>query len=189
MPEYRRLLDVYQGYNFKGDKQTPVGFITKLHVGGSALSADQRSKDPTNPTVDLDVVAVLSDVLWQTSVTDAVYLSGQLSTVNRQAVALLTYNTLVNIEVVFQFTVFDYDPVAKRYVRTFHCNGADMRGLLEKRGDELNLSVADDASTEVQSPENYSFNIGIKPQPDAQTLHLATGDQKNFVKAWGLKVG
>jgi len=45
--------------------------------------------------------------------------------------------------------------------------------ILEKLGDELNLSVSDDPSPEVLSPENYTFNIGIKPQPSAQTLaHL-----------------
>lgn len=188
MPEFRRPLDVYQGYNYKKDKQTPVGFITKLKIGDTDLIADQTCKDPTNPTTDLKVVAVLSDVLWQLGVTDAVYLSGQVSTANRQSIALMVYETLVNIDVTFQFTVYDYDPIAKKYFLSFHSNSTDMKGLLEKRGDELNLSVADDASTEVQSPANFAFIVGIKPQPVAQGLHLATGDQKNVVKSWGLKV-
>ncbi|MDP3278638.1 MAG: hypothetical protein Q8Q09_25840 [Deltaproteobacteria bacterium] len=189
MPEFRRPLDIYQGYNYKKDKQTPVGYITKMTIGETAVAADQTCKDPTNPTQDLKVVAVLSDVLWQTGVTDAVYLSGQVSTANRQSLALMVYNTLVNINVVFQFSVYDYDPLAKKYFLAFHSNSTDMKGLLEKRGDELNLSVADDVSSEVQSPENYSLSIGIKPQPSAQALHIATGDQKNVVKSWGLAVG
>lgn len=188
MPEFRRPLDIYQGYNYKKDKQTPVGFITKMTIGDTTVTADQTCKDPTNPTQDLKVVAVLSDVLWQTGVTDAVYLSGQVSTANRQSVALMVYNTLVNINVVFQFSVYDYDPLAKKYFLAFHSNSTDMNGLLEKRGDELNLSVADDASVEVQSPENYAISVGIKPQPSAQALHIATGDQKNVVKSWGLAV-
>lgn len=189
MPEFRRLLDVDQGYNYKKDKQTPVGFITKLTVAGQSVVADQTCKDPTNPTQDLKVVAVLNDVLWQTGVTDAVYLSGQVSTANRQALALLVYNTPVNIEVTFQFSVYDYDPRAKKYFLAFHSNRHDMQGLLEKRGDELNLTVGDDPSAGVQSPENYPLAIGIKPQTSAQALHLATGDQKNVVKSWGLAVG
>ncbi len=189
MPEYRRNLDIYQGYNFKNDRQTPVGFITKLRIAGEELKADQRCKDPTNPGVDLAVVAVLSGVLWETGATDAVYLSGQISVVNRQGVAMLVINSLTNIDVVFQYSVFDYDPVAKKYFLAFHSNRTDMKGLLEKRGDDLNLSVADDASTEVQSPENYAFQIGIKPQPSAQVLSIATRDQKVIAKAWGLKVG
>jgi hypothetical protein len=64
-----------------------------------------------------------------------------------------------------------------------------MKGILEKRGEDLNLSVADDASTQIQSPINFTFNSGIKPQPDEQVLQVAVGDGKNFAKAWGLKQG
>jgi hypothetical protein len=188
MAEYRRSLDIYQGYNYKKDKQTPVGFLTKITIGGTALTADQTCKDPTNPTSDLKVVAVLSGVLWETGVTDPTYFSGQISATNRQNVALMVINSLTKIDVVYQFSVYDYDPVAKKYFLAFQSNSTDMNGLIEKRGDDLNLSVADDAGTEVQSPENYAFQIGIKPQPSAQTLHIATADQKVVVKSWGLAV-
>lgn len=189
MPEYRRILDIYQGYNYKKDKQTPVGFITSIKAAGTAFAVDQACKDPTNPKTELKVVAVLSDVLWETGVTDAVYLSGQISVVNRQTVAALIINDLTSVEVVFQFSVYDYDPVAKKYFLAFHSNKTDMNGILEKRGDELNITVADDPSSDVQSPINYAFQIGIKPQPSAQTLHIATADQKVIAKAWGLKLG
>jgi hypothetical protein len=36
---------------------------------------------------------------------------------------------------------------------------------------------------------NYAFQVGIKPQPAAQALHIATADPKNVVKAWGVQVG
>lgn len=189
MPEFRRSLDVYQGYNYKKDKQTPVGFITKLKVGTTDLTADQKCKDPMNPTNELAVVAVLNGVLWEVGVTDAVYFSGQISTANKQNVALMVINELTNIEAVFQFSIYDYDPLQKAYFLSFQSNNTDMNGLVEKRGEDLNISIADDASTEVQSPENYAFTIGVKPQPSAQALHLATGTNKNFVKSWGLAVG
>ncbi|MCA9548515.1 MAG: hypothetical protein KC933_00680 [Myxococcales bacterium] len=185
MPEYRRNLDIYQGYNFKKDRQTPVGFITKLQIGLQSLAVDQTVKDPTDPTEDLKVVSVMSGVLWETGPTDAVYLSGQVSVPNRQDVAMLMFSDLTNVQVVFQFTVYDYDPVAKKYFRAFHGDGTDLMGLVEKRGDEHSLSIADEPSLEVQSPENYAFQIGIKPQPSAQTLHIAIADQTNLVKAWG----
>ncbi len=189
MPEYRRSLDLYQGYNFKKDKQTPVGFITKLQIGAQALAVDQTVQDPTNPTQALQVVGVMSSVLWETGLTDSVYLSAQVSLANQQDVARMVITSLTNIEVVFQFWVYDFDPVAKRYFLAFHSNRTDMNGLLEKRGEELNLSVADDPSTEVQSPVNYAIQVGIKPQPAAQALHIATADQKNVVKSWGIPVG
>jgi hypothetical protein len=188
MPEYRRALDIYQGYNYKKDKQTPVGFITSMKLAGTTITADQTCKDPTNATTDLKVAAVLSDVLWQTGVTDAVYFTGQISATNRQNVALLVFNNLSSVEVVFQFAVYDYDPVAKKYYLAFHCSSTDMNGILEKRGDELNVSVGDDPSTEVQSPINYTFTVGVKPQPSAQVLHIATADQKTVAKSWGLAV-
>lgn len=188
MPQFGRTLDVYQGYNFKKDHQTPVGFIVKLKVGEVEVTADQTCKDPTNPTKDLKVVAVLNHGLWHTGITDAVYLAGQISTANKQKVALLALSDLINIDVMFQFAVYEYDPIAKKYFLSFHSNSKDMNGLLEKSGADLNLSVADDASREVQSPENYAFTIGIKPKTSSQAMHLATGDQKNVVKAWGLAV-
>lgn len=189
MPQFTRNLDVYQGYNYKKDKQTPTGYLTKLTVGGTALAVDQTCKDPTAATTDLKCVAVLNNVLWETGITDAVYLSGQISVTNRQNIAQLVYLSLTTVEVLFQFTVYEYDPLAKKYFMSFHSNATDMKGILEKRGEDLNVSVADTPSTEVQSPENYTMQIGIKPQPTAQSLHIATGDQKTVVKAWGLTVG
>lgn len=186
MPEFRKILDVYQGYNFKKDKQTPVGFITKMTIGTTELKADQTCKDPTISTSDLKVVAVCSDVLWELGVTDALYFTNQVSVYNRQAIAALVINELTSIEVTFQFTVYDYDPVAKVYFKTFHCKDADMKGLLEKKGEDVNLTIADQPSTEVQSPENYTMNVGIKPQPSAQSLTVSTSSKMGAVRSWGL---
>ena len=186
MPEFRKILDVYQGYNFKKGKQTPVGFITKMTIGETALRVDTTCKDPTNPTSELKVVAVCSDVLWELGVTDALYFTGQVSVYNRQAIMELVINNLTNIEVSLQFTIYDYDPVAKVYFKTFHCKDTDIKGLLEKRGEEVNLMIADEPSTEVQSPENYTLTMGIKPQFLAQSLTVCTSSNKNVVKAWGL---
>jgi hypothetical protein len=190
MAGFSKHLDSYQGYNFKKDKQAPVGFITKLKIGDTELGADQTCKDPTNPTQDLKAVAVLNTALWETGLTDAVYLSGQVSTANKQEIAVLVLNDLIKIDVTFQFSVYDYDPVAQKYYLAFHSNSTDLTGVLEKRGGaDLHLEVADEPSREVQSPENYTVSVGVKPQPSAQTIHLATADQKNVVKAWGLAVG
>ena len=62
MPAFHKNLDVYQGYDFKKDRQTPVGFLTKLEVGDLTLPADQTCKAPTDPAVDLKAVAVLSGI-------------------------------------------------------------------------------------------------------------------------------
>ncbi|MEZ4472711.1 MAG: hypothetical protein R3F60_18385 [bacterium] len=189
MPVYRRPLDIYQGYNYKKDKQTPVGFITRLQLGGTTLPADQTCKDPTEPTQDLQVVAVLSDVMWETGVTDPLYFSGHISVDNRQTVALVTINPRTQIEVVLQFAIYDYDPMAKTYFLAFSSNGTDVKGLLEKKGDDINLSVFDEPASEVQSPENYAFQMGVVPSHAARRLVIATATQKQVVKSWGLPSG
>lgn len=188
MPEIRKVCDVYQGYSFRKDRQTTIGYITALTIGDTNIPADQKCSDPLSPGKEITVVAVLGDVMWELGATDAVYFSGQVSVVNRQNVAGLIYNSLVNVFVTFRFDVYEYDPVAKAYFKAFTSGGATMNGLLEKRGEDYNLSVADDPSTEVQSPENYTFSIGIKPQPSAQSLAVCTSDGKSVAKAWGLRV-
>lgn len=188
MPEFRKVCDVRQGYDYEKNKQTPVGFIRSLTVGRTALAADQTCKDPLRPTEDLAVVGVCSDVLWELGVTDALYFTAQLSAHNRQSLAQLLFQALTNLEVTCQFVICEYDPVAKVYFKAFHGDDTDLKGVVEKKGEDVSLSIADDASTEVQSPENYTFQIGIKPQPRAQSLTVATSSTKNVVKAWGVTV-
>lgn len=187
MPQFTKACDVYQGFNFKKDVSTTVGFITALKVNGVEITADVTAKDPLNPTTDLPVSAVLREVSWATGTTDAIYFTGQLTAGNRQNLALMVYKDLTSVEVLFKYNVYEYDPVAKKYFKCFHANDTEMKGILEKNGADLTLSVADDASTDVQSPLNYSFHIGVKPQPAEQTLTIATADQKNVVKQWGVK--
>lgn len=187
MPHISKGCDVYQGFNFKKDKSTTVGFITALKVNDIEIKADITVKDPLNPTTDLPVVAVLSDAHWSTGTTDTIGFSGQCTAGNRQNLAIMLYKDLTKVEVLFKYDVYEYDPMAKKYFKCFHCGDTEMKGLLEKNGADLHLSVADDASAEVQSPLNYSFHIGIKPQSTEQALTIATADQKTVVKQWGVK--
>lgn len=186
---FQKHCDIYQGYNFKKDVQTPVGFLTELKIGDITLKADQTCKDPMAPETDLAVVTVLSGVMWELGVTDALYFSGQISVFNKQQIKQLAYKDLSKVDVVYKFSAYEYDPLEKKY---FKCllptDDASMNGLLEKRGSDLNIDAADDPSTEIQSPENYAFQIGIKPQPTAQKLTVATSFSVKIVKAWGLKV-
>lgn len=187
MPHFSKSCDVYQGFNFKKDKSTTVAFITALKVNDVEIKADITCKDPLNATADLAVAAVCSDIAWGTGTTDAIYISGQISATNRQNLALMLYNDLSKVEVLFKYCTYEYDPATKKYFKCFHSADTEMKGLLEKNGSDLTLSVADDASTEVQSPLNYSFHIGVKPQPQEQSITIATADQKNVVKKWGVK--
>jgi len=188
MPQFARRCDVYQGYNYKKDKNTTVGFLISIKIGDTEITADQACKSPIDGTTELKCVAVLNNILWNTGVTDAVYIGGQVSTANKQKIATLTYNEMTKIDVEYKFNIYDYDPLTKKYFLSLTSDSTALKGILEKVGGDLNLAVADDASREVQSPENYAFQVGIKPQPTAQTIHVATSDTNKFVKAWGLTV-
>ena len=117
------------------------------------------------------------------------YFSGQVSVYNQQQMLMLTYKDLTKVDVVYKFSIYEYDPIQKKY---FKCllptDDAALNGILEKNGSDLNLSIADDPSTEVQSPENYAFTTGIKPQPSAQKVTVATSFSDKVVKNWGLTV-
>jgi hypothetical protein len=188
MPQFARSLDVYQGFNFKKDKQAPVGFVTKLKVGEHELAADQETiRDPEQPDKALGtkVVGVLNHFLWETGYTDAMYMSLQISTGNKQMVAAALMGTWSNVEVGFSYVVYEYDPLKKKYFKSSYAD-AELKGILEKNGDSLNLSVADDPSSEVQSPKNFTLQVGIKPQTIEQSVNMATGSGKNIVKQWGV---
>ena len=182
-------LDVYQGFNYKKDKQTPVGFLTKMKVGDKEMKVDITIKDPTAPETDLKCVAVLESCQWATGPTDPVHVFGRISTQNKQDVGLLVLKELTKIDVLFQFTVYDYDPIAKKYFKAFHAADTDMKGILEKEGGDLSLGISGEPAGEVQSPENYGFWAGIKPQPEAQVLHVATSDTNKVALPWGRTVG
>lgn len=189
MAQFNRSLDVYQGFNFKKDKQSNVGVLMTLKIGGKELKADLETiKNPEKPTEDLKAVAVLNHYLWETGATDSMYLSGQISTENRQMLAMLVLADLTNIEVEFSYAIYQYDPLEKKYFKSnFHKD--KLKGLVEKSGDELKLVVADDPDEEVPSPQNFTFQIGIKPQPQEQQVTLASAPIMKVEKKWGFKSG
>jgi len=191
MPQFARALDVYQGFNFKKDKQAAVGYITELQLGEGdnfKLTADQETiKNPLQPDQNLDtkVVGVLNHYLWETGITDAMYLSAQISTANKQKLAAALMGTWASVDVKFSYMIFEYDQLQKKYFKS-NWSDAVLEGVLEKNGDDLNLSVADSPSSEVQSPSNYTVQIGIKPQTKEQAVNMSTGVGLQVVKQWGV---
>ena len=187
--QFARALDVSQGFNFKKDKQTPVGFITEMQIGGLVLKADLESiKDPESPDKALatKVVAVLNHYSWATGVGDAVYLSGQLSTPNKQAISSALLGAAPpSLPVIFKYVIYEYDPLQKKYFKS-NTSDVSLKGIVERNGKDINISVADDSSNEVQSPKNFAFQIGIRPAPVSQSVNLAVGGGKKLVKQWGI---
>lgn len=187
MPSFDHALDARQGYAFSERVQTPVGFITRFAMGDTELAADQPCAAPGRPGATLRAVAVLSHVYWETGVTDAIYFSGHVSATNKQRIAELIYQGVTNVSATFAFVVYAFDQAGQpaAYAPCFHSDDAALQGVLEKRGEDLALSVADDPSNDVPSPRNFAFQLGVKPFPAAQVLHLAAGAGRTLAKPWG----
>jgi hypothetical protein len=188
MPHFSKVLSVKQAFDFKKDKQDKVGFLTSLTIGKQKLEADLMTvMDPLNPTDALKggAVAVLSSFDWDTGSTDAMYFSGQLSTQHRQKIAEMLLGAWDDVTVTFGFCIYEYEPSQKKFFKSAFVD-KELNGLLEKNGSDLNLDVADDPSTEVQSPQNYAFRIGIKPKSEEQLVQLAVGTERKVTKKWGI---
>jgi hypothetical protein len=193
MPLYDRALDVYQGFYFRNGVTTPVGYIFSLKIGGTLLTADIANlKDPINPALaNTRAVAVLNHILWETGAGDPIYFSGQISTANKQTIASKLATTTMIPAVELAFAVYEYDPLVKKYFVSFETSSAagamgaaaTATGSVVKNGNELNIAVAELPSHEVQSPQNFAFQIGVAPK-GSNLLTLATAGNKNIGKPW-----
>lgn len=181
------VCDVVQGFNFKKDRTTAVGFITQMTLGGVQLAADLSVLDPLNPSARLSVVAVLSHALWDGGPADPIFLSAQVSATNRQRVAMLqAVPNLPQIAVPFRFAVYAYDTLEKKYFKRMHSDTTDLKGLTTTLGGSNSLSVAEDPATEVMVPVNFSLLVGLAPQAVAQVIGVATSPTKVASRPWGV---
>jgi hypothetical protein len=182
--------DVYQAFNFQPDIQNSIGHIAKLKVAGKELKADMEVTNPEDIKGDnVKVVGVMSGISWEGGIADPISFSCQVSVTNKQELMVLQHSDLSSTEVEFQFKVFEYDPVKKQYFPSFHTDDADLKGLIEKSGGDLNLNIAQDQSTEVMQPLNFEFFLGVMPKEEKQDVKMAVSVDGKFAKAWGVKVG
>ena len=187
--QFARALDMYQGFNPKKDKQTPVGYITSLKIGGVTFQADLTAMDFTTWKT-FPAVAVMTNYQWQTGATDAMYIAAQLSNAGKTNISTMLLSGLRDLRVEFGYVIYEFDPVMKKY---FISNSSQqstslfvLNGLLEKQGDQVNLAVDNDPSYAVQSPKNFAFQIAIKPAASPQGIPLGIGFGKNVVRPWGV---
>jgi hypothetical protein len=188
MPETSKNCDVVQGYNFQQDAQTTIGFITALNIGGTDIAADQACKDPIEYD-EMKVVGVLSGVHWQGGKSNPLNFSCQVSTSNKTLIKSMLAGQLKKTDVTMKFIVYDYDLDNKTYYQSFHSGDETLNALINKAGGKLSIQVADNASHEVVSPANYSLNMAIMPQDQAQVIHEAFSQSAKHAAEWGVKVG
>ena len=67
----------------------------------------------------------------------------------------------------------------------FTTNSVKLKGLVYKSGGELAITLDTDPSTEVTNPRNFTYSLGVMPQPESQDIHLAVSSTDKFVKKLG----
>lgn len=181
---------VSQGFNFQKDAQDSVGHVTALTIGDKTFAADLEITDPEDvASGKVKVVGVMSNIFWNGGFAEGISFSCQISTTNKTDASVLTNSELSNTNVEFQFNVYKFDPVEKKYYKAFHSNDTALKGLVEKNGSSLNISVSEDAGYEVTNPLNFDLSLGVNPQEVKQDLHLAFSVSAKLAKGWGVQVG
>ena len=182
-------LDITQAFNYAKDVQNAVGHLTKLKIGDTELSADLTF---TKPTDDLtySVVGAIATIEWAGGHGDPMKLDLLVTTKNKQKIATLLHKELSKTDVLIQFKVYEYDPVAKVwYISFMAASNAVLEGLLLKDSGKLDLTIPETKPNDtIKSPENWKIHIGVAPWPKQQDLQYATANGQNVVKKWGITV-
>ena len=179
---------VSQGFNFQKDSQELIGHINSLKIGDTEMSSDLNVTDPMNIANYVKVFGIASGIQWNGGYAEPVMLSCQVSVDNKNKLATLQHKSMANTEVQVQFTIYDYDPKTKAYYQCFHSNAVKLGGLVLKQGGELAMNISMDQSTEVVSPKNHTFQLGVMPQDKQMEIHLAFSSTDKLVKPWGVAV-
>jgi len=178
---------VIQGFNFQKDQQVTVGHIVACKVGNDQFGADFKVSNPEDAAKLIEVFGIVEGFYWNGGYADPVQFSCQVSNKNKTKIATLTHKSLASTEVLLKFNIYKFDPKEKKYFKCFHSNDAELKGLIAKSGGELVMSIAEDNSREIESPLNYSFNLGVMPQPANMEIHVAVSLSDKFVKKWGVE--
>ena len=185
--------NVAQAFNFEMDQQVNVGHLETLTIGETTLEPDLTVTDAEAPEGDSKTVTgVLSNIFWNGGFADPIQFSAQVSIKNKATVAtMLHMKQMQNIDITVSYTVYTYDPVAKLYFQCFR-GGADaeLNGLIDKDGGQLNISISDYESSDVTSPKLFELGLSVLPDEGVaeQAIHFAVGSTDNIIKPWGINV-
>jgi hypothetical protein len=188
MAESSYSCSVTQGFNFEKDAQQIVGHINYLKIGDQEIKADINVTNPEDIAKTVKVVGVASDIFWAGGYADPIQFSCQVATENKNLISTLVHKTMANTEALLTFTIYDYDPMAKKFFKCFHTNDEKLNCLINKAGGELEMEMATDESMEIVSPKNFQLNLGVMPQAEEMSLHVSVSVDGKFAKKFGVAV-
>ncbi|WP_232662893.1 hypothetical protein [Pseudonocardia sp. TRM90224] len=201
MPEFRKSCDIGQTFNPTSQERNPVGVITRLTVGTTALVADISVTDPVQAGAlagrgdpaggpAIPIVAALGDVSWGLGALQPVAFSGVLSVRNRQLVSSYLAARSGDLKVSIGWTVFDFDELEGSYYVCFSTAAfaTATSGIPAKlrtvNPAGVRLAVDGTPITDITSPELYPFTLEVGPATRG-TLYLATSVIDKVAKSWG----
>lgn len=184
MAEINKVCDIMQAFNFQHDVQSSIGHIKDFQVGGQNLEADLKLFNPINKELE-SIVGAVSNVKWQGGKVQPIDIEFQVSSKNKQILSQLIHSELDNIETIFSFSVFDYDFIKKAYYESFYAEES-LKGIIHKNAESLQIFINDIPDSNVLSPVNYSFSVGISPQPESQIVEISFSQTSKLAKPWGI---
>lgn len=188
MAELSYSCSVSQGFNFQKDEQILIGHINALKIGETDLKSDLSVTNPEDDTKLVEVFGIVGSIYWAGGYADPVQFNCQVSSANKNTLAQFQHMSLKNTEVIFSYTIYDYDPVKKMYFKCFHTGTDKLNGLIHKSGGSLAMNIDMEQSMEIVSPKNYTFSLGVMPQDKDMAIQLAISVSDKFAKKWGVEV-
>jgi hypothetical protein len=164
-----------------------LGHLKVLTIGQESIEANMEVICPeTNDKVN--VVGIISDISWDGGDAHPISITCQISNTNKVLITGLTGETLHDTSVDFDFDIYRYDPAPdqRKFYKCFHCNDEGVKGRLVKSGGKLQVSIAQEASHEVESPLNFTLDFAVNPEEIEQVLHVAHAVGANKTSRWGV---
>lgn len=203
---YERDLDLEQAFNFRFDRQEPVGFLLSLTMGTARIEQELGMIDPSladtgsvsataarAPMAAVRAVGPLSSIAWELGDTDPIEFCARISPLAKQQLMGVQYAQRSVVDVTVAWATYEYDPLAHKYYVAFASSsggaagGSPAKGQLVKERGKLALKVSAKPSVdELGAPPTFELSFSIVPKDNlTQTLYLATGSTLRLNKPWG----
>ncbi len=182
--------DLRQEMNWVKGRNTIVGYVNALTIGGVPLSANVTYLwDPIANENTLQAVGVMEYIGWEGGATQPVRLSFAVEAANQITILNMLSAGLPDTAISIQFTVYNFDQVASPpcFYQTFWSNGESMTGVIASQGTVLELEIESQKRPDIVSPNLYNCHLAFAPTPGvAQTLFMANSSAAKYVGIFGV---
>ncbi len=172
--------------NYVQNKTERIGHITTLEFkAGDKLKADWTVKNPIDQS-ELKVIATIDHISWTGNPTDPIEVSARLSSQNKGILKGALAKPNASAELTATIDVYEYDYGTTKFFKSFHTEGTPLK-LNIKKGSKVRINP--EPSKDIEKPVNFSFNIKLTGNEEAQPVNYAALTDIKTVLTIGTKVG